>query len=55
VDVGLGSALIDGDGTAVGAAAISLLFAGLALLATVFFVKVARRRLGGPSRAGPAA
>jgi uncharacterized membrane protein YhhN len=50
---GLGSGLIDGDGTAVGAAAISLLFDGLALVATIFFVKVVRSKLR--SRSQPAA
>jgi hypothetical protein len=42
---GVGSGLIDGDGIAVGAAIISLLFDGLALLAVIYFVKVARARL----------
>jgi hypothetical protein len=42
---GLGAALLDGDGIAIGAAAISLLFDGLALLAVIFFVKVVSRRL----------
>jgi hypothetical protein len=50
---GVGSGLIDGDGTAVGAAVISLLFDGLALLAAIFFDKVARRWLR--SRSQPAA
>lgn len=47
---GLGSALIDGNGIAVGAAVISLIFEGLALLATIFFVKVVRSRLNRLSR-----
>jgi hypothetical protein len=42
---GLGTALIDGNGIAAGAAAISLLFDGLAVLAAVYFVSVLRRRL----------
>lgn len=42
---GPGSALIDGDGIAVGAALISLLFDGLAVFAAIFFVKVVRGRL----------
>jgi hypothetical protein len=41
---GLGAALIDGDGFAVGAALISLLFDGLAVLAVIFFVNVMRDR-----------
>ena len=48
---GPGSALIDGDGIAVGAALISLLFDGLTVLAAIFFVKVVRRRLGRLRRA----
>lgn len=51
---GPGAALLDGDGIAVGAAAISLLFDGLALLAMIFFVKVLSRRLGRRRRADPA-
>jgi len=42
---GLGSALIDGDGIAVGAALISLLFDGLLVLAAIYFIKVVRRRV----------
>jgi hypothetical protein len=41
---GLGSALIDGDGIAVGAALISLLFDGFAVLAVVYAVGAIRRR-----------
>lgn len=48
---GVGAALIDGDGIAVGAALISLLFDGLAVLAAIFFVTVVRGRL---RRADPA-
>ena len=51
---GLGAALLDGDGIAVGAAAISLLFDGLAVLAAIFFIKVIRRRLGKRRRLDPA-
>lgn len=42
---GLGAALIDGDGIAVGAALISLLFDGFAVLAVIYFINVARRKL----------
>ena len=48
---GPGSALIDGDGIAVGAALISLLFDGLTVLGAIFFVKVVRSRLGRLRRA----
>jgi hypothetical protein len=51
---GPGAALIDGDGIAVGAAAVSLLFDGLAVLAAILFVKVMSRRLGRRRRADPA-
>ncbi len=51
---GPGSALIDGDGIAVGAALISLLFDGLTVLAAIFFVKAVRRSLGRLRRPGPA-
>ena len=51
---GVGAALIDGDGIAVGAALISLLFDGFAVLAVIFFVKVVGRRLVRLRRAGPA-
>jgi hypothetical protein len=51
---GPGSALIDGDGIAVGAALISLLFDGLMVLAVIFFVKVVRGKLGRLRRAEPA-
>ena len=51
---GLGAALIDGDGIAVGAALISLLFDGFALLAAIFFVRVAGSRLTRLKRADPA-
>jgi hypothetical protein len=51
---GLGAALLDGDGIAVGAAAISLLFDGIAVLAAIFFSKVIRRRLGKRRRPDPA-
>jgi hypothetical protein len=51
---GLGSALINGDGIAVGAALISLLFDGLALLATIYFIKVVRSRLDRAKRKDPA-
>ena len=44
---GVGAGLIDGDGIAVGAALISLLFDGLAVLAVIFFVNVVRR---GPAK-----
>jgi hypothetical protein len=52
---GPGSALIDGDGIAVGAALISLLFDGFALLATIYFIKVVRSRLDRAKRKDPAA
>jgi hypothetical protein len=42
---GLGAALIDSDGIAVGAAVISLLFDGFAVLAVIHFVTVLRGRL----------
>lgn len=51
---GIGSALIDGDGIAVGAALVSLLFDGVAVLAAVYFVKVIRRKLGRRRQADPA-
>jgi hypothetical protein len=51
---GLGAALIDGDGIAVGAALISLLFDGLAVLAVIFFVNVVRGRLARRRRTGSA-
>lgn len=51
---GVGAALMDGDGIAVGAALISLLFDGLTVVAAVFLVKVVRGRLGRLRRADPA-
>jgi hypothetical protein len=51
---GIGAGLIDGDGIAVGAALISLLFDGLAVLAVIFFVNVMRDRMARRRRAGPA-
>jgi len=51
---GLGAGLIDGDGIAIGAALISLLFDGLAVLAVIFFVDVVRSRLGSVRRASQA-
>ena len=45
---GLGAALFDGDGIAVGGAAASLLFDGFAVLAAVYLARVLRRRLRGP-------
>lgn len=51
---GVGSALIDGDGIAVGAAIVSLLLNWVAVVATVYFVKVIRRKLGRSRRAEPA-
>jgi hypothetical protein len=51
---GLGAGLLDGDGIAIGAALISLLFDGLAVLAVIFFVNVMRSRLGRLRRASQA-
>jgi hypothetical protein len=48
---GLGAALIDSDGLAVGAALISLLFDGFAVLGVIYFFKVIRDRLGRRRRA----
>jgi hypothetical protein len=52
---GIGAALIDSDGIAVGAALISLLFDGLAVLAVVYAVGEIRNRLTGPPRTSGAA
>jgi hypothetical protein len=50
---GIGSALIDGDGIAIGAALVSLLFDWVAVLAAIYFLKVIRRRLRKLSQTGP--